>query len=96
MYSGPFITKTFLTEYRSHFTSVRITTRTPGSAKAQELAALGAEVHSLDEPLDSVLAGVDVVVDVLPLTIPPKFRKELIASLVRDKTKVYFLSAFGA
>ncbi|KAI1795638.1 hypothetical protein LXA43DRAFT_1090797 [Ganoderma leucocontextum] len=92
---GMHISKIFLTEYRSAFPTVRITTRDPNSPKAQELAKLGAELHTLSEPIDDVLSGVDVAIDALPPRIPGDFKDRIPGALLRQNVKVYFLSEYG-
>lgn len=74
---------------------MRITTRDPSSSKAQELAALGAEVHVFDAPLTTVFSGADIVIDVMPLS-PNEDRKRVIDAIVASNIKVYFLSEFGS
>ena len=89
------ISKVFLTEYRSAFPTIRITTRDPNSPKARELAKLGAEMRSLSEPVDDIFSGVDVVIDALPPHIQGDYRQRIPEALLRQKVKVYFLSEYG-
>ncbi|KAI1788943.1 hypothetical protein LXA43DRAFT_974548 [Ganoderma leucocontextum] len=87
---GYYISKIFLTEYRWAFPTVRLTTREASSAKAQELAKLGAEIHSFDDSLDTFLAGVDLVVNTLSISVTLEFKTGLLHALVRNGVKVYF------
>ena len=84
-----------MTEYRWAFPTVRLTTRDASSAKAQELANLGAELHPFDGSFDTFLAGVDVVVNTLSGSVAPEFKTGLLHALVRNGVKVYFPSEFG-
>ncbi len=89
------ISKVFLTEYRSAFPTVRITTRDPKSPKARELAKLGAEMRALSEPIDDVFSGADVVIDALPPQVAGDYRERIPGALLRQNVKVYFLSEYG-
>ncbi|RPD57576.1 NAD(P)-binding protein [Lentinus tigrinus ALCF2SS1-7] len=93
---GMHISRIFLTEYREHFPTVRITIREPSIPKAQELAKLGAELYKTSDSFDEVLSGVDVVVNALPTSIPEEAKKQLLAAIARANPEVYFLSEFGA
>ncbi|KAH9942397.1 uncharacterized protein BXZ73DRAFT_87989 [Epithele typhae] len=92
---GIWISKAFLTDFRSAFPTVRITTRDVNSPKARELAALGAELYSFDDSLDAVLNGADVVVNTLPTHIPATDGKKIITAVAASAAKVYFMSEFG-
>lgn len=74
---------------------MRLTTRDASSAKAQELAKLGAEIYSFDDALDTFLAGVDLVVNTLSSSVTPEFKTGLLHALVRNGVKVYFPSEFA-
>ncbi|KAI0755191.1 hypothetical protein C8Q80DRAFT_417048 [Daedaleopsis nitida] len=93
---GSHVSTVFLTEYRHAFATVRITTRDPSAPKAQQLAAKGAQLHAFSESLDDVLAGANVVVNVMPTAASTSINKELAASLVKNGVKVYFPSEFGS
>ncbi|KAI0717975.1 hypothetical protein C8T65DRAFT_737503 [Cerioporus squamosus] len=92
---GFHVSTIFLTEYQSAFPTVRITTRDTSSSKAKELAAKGAQVLSFGESWDTVFAGADVVVNVLPTPVVQGVNKELVAALVKNSVKVYFPPSFG-
>ncbi|EJF63131.1 hypothetical protein DICSQDRAFT_146106 [Dichomitus squalens LYAD-421 SS1] len=92
---GIHISKIFLTEYRWAFPTICITTRDPASAKAQELAKLGGELYSFNDSLHAILAGVDLAVNVLPTSVAPEFKAELLHALVRNNVKVYFPSEYA-
>ena len=85
----------FLTEFRSAFPTVRITTRNPKSPKARELAKLGADMRSLSEPPEDVVSGADVVVDALPPQVAGDYRERVLKALVRENVKLFFLSEYG-
>ena len=89
------ISKVFLTEYKSTFSTIRITTRDLSSPRAQELGELGAELRLFGDPVDSVLAGVNVVVSALPSAVPQAYKVELTEAIARQNVKVYFLSEYG-
>ncbi len=89
------ISRIFLTEYRKQFPVIRITTRDPNSAKAQELAKLGAELHQTSESFDDVLSGVDVVINTFNTGVILEVGKQLNAAIARANPKVYFLSDLG-
>ena len=89
------ISRIFLTEYKDNFSTIRITTRDPNSLKAQELATIGADLHPMSEPVDTLLAGVDVVVSALPNAVPQAYKVELTEAIARQNVKVYFLSEYG-
>ena len=94
--SGIHLSKIFLTEYRTTFSTVRVTTRTADSSKAQELAKLGAELHPhAPTALDAVLSGADVVVNALSADVQNAYNDTLAAALARHDVKVYFLGEFG-
>ena len=65
------------------------------SPKAQELATKGGELRSLDEPLDKLLADIDVVVNCLPTEVSNEYKTELTKASLRNGVKVFFLSEFG-
>ena len=92
---GIYISKCFLTEYRTAFPIVRVTTRDVNSSKARELAALGAEVYSFGEPLAHILSGADVVINALPTHIPEEDKKKAVTAVAASSPKVYFMSEFG-
>ena len=73
---------------------MRITTRDTSSAKASELAQLGAELVAYSTPLEEILAGADVVVNALS-RIPAEEKKKVIATVAASNAKVYFLSEYG-
>ena len=56
---------------------------------------MGAEVHSVQEPLESVLEGVDVVVNALPTSVSEEDKTKVITAVAASSAKVYFLSEFG-
>ena len=99
--SGQQITRILLSEFRSSFPAVRVLTRDPACAKAQDLAAQGAELHNFDDQnleqsLIEAFEGADVIVNVLPSAQTPKeVKKRVQAVAVRSDTTVYFLSEFG-
>ncbi len=93
--TGLRISRVLLTEYRTQFPVVRVTTRDPNSPKAQELAKLGAELRRTSESFDDVLSGVDVVINAFNTEVIEKVGKELTAAVARVKPKVYFLSEYG-
>ena len=92
---GLHVSTVFLTEYRSAFSTVRITTRDTTSSNAKELAAKGAEVHPFGTAWDTVFSGADVVVNVLPTPIAQGVNKDLVAALLKNDVKVYFTPCFG-
>ena len=65
--AGQVITDIFLTEYRSFFPQIRVTTRDPTSEKAQNLSKKGVAVFKFDpnapETLDPAFAGTDVIIN---------------------------------
>ncbi|KAH9942385.1 uncharacterized protein BXZ73DRAFT_74651 [Epithele typhae] len=87
--------ETLLTDFRSAFPTVRITIRAVNSPKARELAALGAELYSFEDSLETVLNGADVVINTLPTHIPAADGKKIIAAVAASPAKVYFMSEFG-
>ena len=92
---GLHVSTVFLTEYRSAFSTVRITTRNTTSSNAKELAAKGAEVHPFGTAWDTVFSGAYVVVNVLPTPIAQGVNKDLVAGLLKNDVKVYFTPCFG-
>ncbi|KAM5534545.1 hypothetical protein V8D89_011749 [Ganoderma adspersum] len=92
---GMHISLVFLTEFRSAFPTIRITTRNPKSPKARELAKLGADMRRLSEPPEDVFSGAEVVVDALPPQVAGDYRERIPGALLREKVKVYFLSEYG-
>ncbi|KAI0769757.1 hypothetical protein BD413DRAFT_477275 [Trametes elegans] len=92
---GEQISTILLTEYRSSFPTVRVITRDPSSPKAQQLAQKGAELFALDGSLESAFTGVDVVINLLPPSIPHDVRKKITEAALKNSPKVYFLSDFG-
>ena len=92
---GTHISKVFLTEFRSAFPTVRITTRDPSSTKATELSALGATVISSDTPLADVFQGADVVINTLSGQVSFEERKKVVTAIADSNVKVFFLNEFG-
>ena len=93
---GLFLSKCFLTEYRSAFPTVRVTTRNVDSPASRELAALGAEIYSFQDSLTNVLDGADVVVNALPTHVSEEDKKKATAAVAATSSvKVYFMSEFG-
>ncbi|KAH9857542.1 NAD-P-binding protein [Lenzites betulinus] len=97
---GHHISNAFLTEFKGSFHDVRVLTRNPSSAAAQELSAKGASLHKLDESdlpgsLDGAFAGVDVVVNSLPPMASAGLQQGVVDAAARNNVKVYFLSEFG-
>ncbi|TBU36926.1 hypothetical protein BD309DRAFT_1084954 [Dichomitus squalens] len=95
---GYHVSRVFLTEYRLTFPTIRIVTRDPSSPpKSTKLAKLGGELHPFGEPLDTILAGADVVLNIIP---PPllssEFKADILQATVRNGVKVYFSSEWGA
>ena len=95
LWLGSQISKVLLTEYRSFFLTVRVTTRDTKSAKSLELAALGAELVTFDRPLSDVFSGADVIVNALSGLIPEDYKKKVISAVAASSAKVYFLGEFG-
>ncbi|KAH9942387.1 uncharacterized protein BXZ73DRAFT_97799 [Epithele typhae] len=91
---GIWITKSLLTDYRSVFPTVRVTTRDVNGPKARELAALGAEVFNSDA-LEDALKGANVVVNTLPTNFPEAEKQKLTTAIAASSAKVYFMSEFG-
>ncbi len=95
-HTGEQISTALLTEFREQFPTVRVFTRDPSSATAQGLAKKGAEIVVLDiDSLESALAGVDVIANILPTVLPEDVRKKVNDAVVKSGAKVYFLSEFG-
>ena len=92
---GLHVSTVFLTKCGSAFSTVRITTRDTTSSNAKELAAKGAEVHPFGTSWDTVFAGADVVVNVLPTPVAQSVNKDLVAALLQHNIKVYFSPCFG-
>ncbi|KAI0355070.1 NAD-P-binding protein [Trametes cingulata] len=97
---GRHISLAFLTEFKANFHTVRVLTRDPSSAAAQELSGQGAQLHKLDESnlpraLDEAFAGVDVIVNALTSGVPDILKEDVIDAAARSSAKVYFLSEFG-
>ncbi|KAI0355069.1 NAD(P)-binding protein [Trametes cingulata] len=94
-------TTAFLTEFKTHFSEIRVISRDPSSQKAQELTAKGAKPFKLDEPslskaLDEAFAGVDVVIDLLSHGfIPLETSHGVLEAVARSPAKVFFLSEWG-
>lgn len=85
-----------LTEFRESFPTVRVFTRDPSSSKAQAFAKKGADVVALDiESLENALAGIDIVVNVLPTSLSEEVRGKVNETVIKSGAKVYFLSEFG-
>ena len=90
----------FLTDFKPDFHTVRILTRDPSSATAQDLAVKGAQLRTFDESdlarsLDEALEGIDVVVNVLPGKTPDEVKRAVIDAAARSRVKVYFLDEYG-
>ncbi|KAI0645564.1 hypothetical protein C8Q79DRAFT_911353 [Trametes meyenii] len=92
---GHEITTVFLTEYRQYFPTVRVISRDPSSSKAQEFAKQGAELFALDGALEKAFAGVDVIVNILPGSLPKDVKQKITEAAIKSGPKVYFLSEFG-
>ncbi|KAI9067979.1 NAD(P)-binding protein [Trametes sanguinea] len=97
---GKQISLVFLTEFKSIFPTVRILTRDPASASAQELAGKGASLvkwdgSNLPNVLDEVLKGVDTVVNALSVNISAEAKQAVLEAVARNPVKVYFLDEFG-
>ncbi|OJT02372.1 hypothetical protein TRAPUB_7096 [Trametes pubescens] len=93
---GEDIATVLLTEFRESFPTVRVFTRDPSSSKAQAFAKKGADVVALDiESLENALAGIDVVVNVLPTSLSEEVRGKVNETVIKSGAKVYFLSEFG-
>ena len=75
---------------------MRITTRDASSAKALALADKGAQLFAFNDPLANVVAGADVVVNVLPSAAWMEINKQLVGAMLQAGVKVYFPSEFGA
>ena len=95
LYTGVAISQLFLEKLDTSFSTIRIISRNVSSAKAQELATKGGELRSLDEPLDKLLADIDVVVNCLPTELSNEYKTELTKASLRNGVKVFFLSEFG-
>ncbi|KAI0373207.1 NAD-P-binding protein [Pilatotrama ljubarskyi] len=98
---GQRISLVFLTEFKANFHTVRVLTRDPSSATAQELSGQGAQLHKLDESnlpraLDDAFAGVDVIVNALTSGVPDELKQGVIDAAARSSANVYFLSEFGS
>ena len=99
--TGIHISHTFLTDFKANFHTVRVLTRDPSSAMAQDLAAKGAKLHKLDESdlprtLDEAFKGVDVIVNVLTGQGPVEVKQAVLEAAARSDVKVYFLNEFGS
>ncbi|KAI0831641.1 NAD-P-binding protein [Trametes gibbosa] len=97
---GYAISKIFLEEFRSSFPTVRVLTRDPSTARAQELAQKGAIVQvfnteRVEESLQEAFARVDIVVNALNISTPVAVKKQIADVAVRSGVKVYYLSEFG-
>ncbi|KAH9890570.1 NAD(P)-binding protein [Cubamyces lactineus] len=97
---GKHISHAFLTDFKPSFHTIRILTRDPSSAIAQDLAAQGAQLRSFDEAdlarsLDEALEGMDVVVNVLPGKTPDGVKRAVMEAAARSRIKVYFLDEYG-
>ncbi|KAI0324699.1 NAD-P-binding protein [Cubamyces sp. BRFM 1775] len=97
---GKHISQAFLTDFKPDFHNVRILTRDPSSATAQDLAVKGAQLRTFDESdlarsLDEALESVDVVVNVLPGKTPDEVKRAVIDAAARSRVKVYFLDEYG-
>ncbi|KAI5121372.1 hypothetical protein M0805_001185 [Coniferiporia weirii] len=100
---GQVITETLLTTFKPFFSRVIALTRDSSSSKAQDLAALGAELAEvrLDGGGEEIVAqlrnafqGVDIVVNVLGMT--DALVKDVVAQeAIGAGAKVYFPSEFG-
>ncbi|KAI0666953.1 NAD-P-binding protein [Trametes maxima] len=98
---GQHVSRAFLTEFQAKFGVVRVLTRDPSSAQAQELAEKGAILYKLDESniaqaLDEAFRSTDVVVNTLPTHIASENTQHaVIEAAARSSAKVYFLSEYG-
>ncbi|KAI0355068.1 NAD-P-binding protein [Trametes cingulata] len=94
------VTQVFLDEFHTTFPTVRVLTRDPSTAKAQQLAEKGARIHVFDpedvaQSLAEAFTGVDVVINVLPTTTPTDVKRQVAEAAVKHGVKVFFLSEFG-
>ena len=95
------ISDAFVTDFRASFSRVRILTRDATTPKAQGLAYKGAELFQVNEDdvhcsLDQAFAGIDVIVNTLPITAPEDVSRAVLQAVARSIAKVYFLSEFHA
>ena len=98
---GRNISDAFVTDFRASFSRVRILTRDATTPKAQGLAYEGAELFQVNEDdvhgsLDQAFAGIDVIVNTLPITVPEDVSRAVLQAVARSGAKVYFLSEFHA
>ncbi|KAH9890550.1 NAD-P-binding protein [Cubamyces lactineus] len=98
---GQHMSNIFLKEFKHTFAEVRVLSRDPASAKAQDLAKAGAVLYKFDEAnlssaLGEAFAGVDVIVDTLSTGfIPEEISNAVIEAAARSPVKVYILSEWG-
>ncbi|KZS91068.1 NAD(P)-binding protein [Sistotremastrum niveocremeum HHB9708] len=105
---GLFISKAVLqAPYVSHFSTIRLLTRSTTSAQARELQSLidraggdsPGKLIQVDyddsKSLGSALRGVDVFVNVLNGDVPQNVNDNIVEALAKNKVKVYIPSEFG-
>ncbi|KAG8947804.1 hypothetical protein FRC04_010290 [Tulasnella sp. 424] len=93
---GKLISKTLLSPvYRpSQVNRVVVLSRDDSSPVAQELKALGAEIHTGPVTADT-LKGIDVVINAWGFMVPGDIKNALVRAAVEAGVKVYFPSEFG-
>ncbi|KAG8946289.1 hypothetical protein FRC04_011919 [Tulasnella sp. 424] len=93
---GKHISKNLLsTVYRpNQVNRVVVLSRDDSSPIAQELKALGAEIHTGPVTTDT-LKGIDVVINAWGFTVPGDIKNALVKTAVEAGVKVYFPSEFG-
>lgn len=93
---GKLISKTLLSSvYRpNQINRVVILSRDDSSPVAQELKALGAEIHTGPVQAD-ILKGIDVVINAWGFMVPGDIKNALVKATVDAGVKVYFPSEFG-
>ncbi|KAI8999108.1 NAD-P-binding protein [Trametes punicea] len=94
------VSRVFLDEFHTTFPTVRVLTRDPSTAKAQDLAERGALLQVFDledvaQSLAEAFAGMDVVINALPTSTPADVKRQVAQSAVQNGVKVLFLSEFG-
>lgn len=92
--TGAYISRAFLSE-KDHFGTVKIFTRDATSHKASELEGLGAKL--VTDPITAGgLAGVDVLVNALPLSGTTAEERDRYAKAAAEAgVRVYFPSDYG-
>ncbi|KIO27366.1 hypothetical protein M407DRAFT_191683 [Tulasnella calospora MUT 4182] len=93
---GKLISKTLLSPvYRpGQINRVVVLSRDDSSSVAQELKALGAEIHTGPVQADT-LKGIDVVINAWGFMVPGDIKNALVRAAVDAGVKVYFPSEFG-